>query len=295
MTKEFGKLSEFAFRDVEYYRSSDPYNTAIYHAKDRDHHFDADDKLSSAFYELLIFNYNGGDHTIYVKYPHDEYFTEISGGSGGGNGSMTHGGGKNVWKDLKYGNQKVSYFKHDTNLLLSFGEFNSSFNFLTLMGRTCSNTYEYKHSNAQSSFGLGLIKNVLSCDYLKIPQDVRNIAYACKLEKENSYILVDYPAYNFGYMSHDFYFCENGIFEKMKVTNFSRARDGGSTWITLKDKNNVEHEFFYPTSFSTDKDATWDDKKIINIKETEKDLVASFVKMLGIELEPKLEKELKEA
>lgn len=284
MEKVFGNLSEFEKRDVELFRSSDLKNTAIYFTDVRHE----DRNVASAFFEILRFGLEGGDHQVYVRFPNNDYFTEmIGGGFGSGRGSMIQAHGKNVWQD----NNKapLTVYSHDNNLVLLFGrkDWTPEFNFMTKVA-SYDKGNKFCHPYPNETFvNFSEIEKALSMKYLKIPEDVRKVEYCYKTKDViPKYYLIDYPAYNFKYENHRFFVIENDMVKQFEIKNFLRFRDGGTTIVNLLDENGVEHKFFSPqTMFPTEKElsTTFDDVEIIEATEFEK---ASLVSLLGLELEP---------
>ena len=281
MTKEFKPLSDFSNRDVEYYVSADPYNTSVYFGgRDKN----ADDKSSALYFELIRFGYQGGDNTFYLKYPGQDYFTELQGGIGSSRGSMGTGSATNPWAD-KF-NDPITLFVHDKYALISFGKYSSSFNFLQLKARKINmgSDYLYRHSAEEANFNSHLLIDPMKLNYLQLPNDIKTIAYSYKVVDENTFIVVDVPVYDFKYETHTLNVFTDGKLETMKIDKFTRFRDGGTTYIEAKDSNGIKHTMFSPTSFDKTKFPSWDNKKLVEIEE---DDLTGIVKLLGITLKEK--------
>lgn len=282
MEKVFGNLSEFEKRDVELFRSSDLKNTAIYFTDVRDE----DRNAASAFFEILRFGLEGGDHQVYIRFPNNDYFTEIiGGGMGSGRGSMIESEGENVWEDAYCMPFKI--YSHDSNLVLIMKGGISEFNFMTKVASyDKGNPFNHPYPN-ETFVNFYEIDKALSMKYLKLPESVRKIEYCYKTKDlEPTYYLIDYPAYNFKYENHRFFVIENNSEKQIEIKNFIRFRDGGTTIVNLLDENGIEHKFFSPqTMFPTDKElhSTFDDIELIEATDLEK---ASLVSLLGLELEP---------
>lgn len=282
MEKVFGNLSDFEKRDVELFRSSDLNNTAIYFTEVKD----KDRKKASAFFELLRFGLEDGDHQLYVRFPNTDYFIEmIGGGMGSGRGSMIESEGKNVWEDAYCMPFKI--YSHDSNLVLIMKGGISEFNFMTKVAHyDKGNPFNHPYPN-ETFVNFPEIEKALSMKYLKIPEDVRKVEYCYKTKDIiPKYYLIDYPAYNFKYKNHKFFVIENDAIKQFEIKNFLRFRDGGTTIVNLLDEDGVEHKFFSPqTMFPTEKElsTTFDDVELIEATEFEK---ASLVSLLGLELEP---------
>lgn len=274
MKHEFEKMSKHAHRSIEYFISADPINTAIYFG---------DNKEMPIQFEMIRFGYEFGSNEIFIKYPTDQFFTEVIGGINNSRGSMGSGNVKNPWAPSY--RSEIELHIHDTNAFISFHK--GSFNFLKLEARRQSEKkgYEFRESPFPLNFGSDHIRKILDMKYLKLPMDVRTIAYAYKVVTENVYIIVDNPTYGFSYEAHDFYVIDNGKIEKMIVKNFTRYKDGGTTHIKVEDSTGNEHLLFSPTKFGGDKKIhLWDNKPIEEIPENELEVL---IKILGLEVETK--------
>jgi len=281
--KQFGDLSEFAKRDVEFFRSSDQNETAIYFTEVEYEKR----KTAKAFFEVLRFGLDGGDHQLYVRFPNTDYFVEmIDGGFGSGRGDMLVASGKNVWKDDD--NSRITIYSHNNDLILLMGEsdFVPEFNF---MKRVASydkgNPFNQPYPN-ETFVNFKEIEEALSMKYLKIPENVRKIEYCYKTKDANpKYFVVDYPAYNFKYDNHRFFVIENENVKEFVIKSFVRYRDGGTTIITVTDENGTEHKFFSPTSLPEKTLCEkWDETELIEISENEKQKLTKF---LNLDLEQK--------
>ena len=276
--KQFGDLSEFAKRDVEFFRSSDQNETAIYFTEVEY----GNRKTAKAFFEVLRFGLGGGDHQLYVRFPNTDYFVEmIDGGFGSGRGDMLEASGKNVWKDDD--NSRITIYSHNNDLILLMGEsdFVPEFNF---MKRVASydkgNPFNQPYPN-ETFVNFKEIEEALSMKYLKIPENVRKIEYCYKTKDANpKYFVVDYPAYNFKYDNHRFFVIENENVKEFVIKSFVRYRDGGTTIITVTDENGTEHKFFSPTSLPEKTLCEkWDETELIEVSETEKQKLTKFLNL----------------
>lgn len=276
--KHFGDLSEFAKRDVEFFRSSDQNETAIYFTEVEYENR----KTAKAFFEVLRFGLDGGDHQLYVRFPNTDYFVEmIDGGFGSGRGDMLVASGKNVWKDDN--NSRITIYSHNNDLILLMGEpdFVPEFNF---MKRVASydkgNPFNQPYPN-ETFVNFKEIEEALSMKYLKIPENVRKIEYCYKTKDANpKYFVVDYPAYNFKYDNHRFFVIENENVKEFVIKSFVRYKDGGTTIITVTDENGTEHKFFSPTSLPEKTLCEkWDETELIEVSETEKQKLTKFLNL----------------
>ncbi|HWY13076.1 MAG TPA: hypothetical protein VN026_17195 [Bacteroidia bacterium] len=298
MEKQFGELSKFLTekRDVELFRSSDLNNTAIYFTEVDD---DKREK-AKAFFELLRFGLDGGDHQIYVRFPNTDYFVEmLGGGSGSVHGNMMIASGKNV-HDVYDCKDEFTIHSHDNNLLISFGTF-PRFNFMTKVAEYDKGNPFNQNYPQETFLNYEEIEKALSLKFSKLPENIRRVEYLFKTKDSKKYFVVDCPAYNFKYDNQRFRVVENDfvVIEKSKVNeypikNFVRYRDGGTTIITITDKHGVEHKLFSPQQmFDDGKNLVpkFDETELIKI-ENDTDEWQSIAKLLEIELEPKEEEEL---
>jgi hypothetical protein len=277
MEKIFENFLKFNNRPVKFYRSTDPYNTSVYFTENKNKR----DMDSKAWIDLLWFDYDGGDHQIYIKFPETDYFVEIMGGGmGSGRGNMTISSGKNVWEERDY-KQKISILRHADNLLLSMGESIPEFNFMKKIAEyDKGNKFSQSYPNEKFDNYDEIQKIIFNSRYLKIPEDIRSISYCFKTKDKSKYFLVDCPAYNFKYDNHRFFVIENKIPKQYTIKGFDRYRDGGTTFITVTDENGKDHVFFSPTFAAKDLCEKWDDTELIKVTKNEE---AKLVKLLNID------------
>ncbi len=244
MEKQFGELSEFKNRDVELYRSIDQNNVAIYFTKVNDN----ERKTAKAFFEVLIFGVESGhsSNLVYIRFPNKDYFVQMHGGYSGGRGEMRQCDFKDVLSDSY--NKNCEFYRFEQNAMLKMNSFD--FHFLTKIGSyDKGNPYNKPYSN-ETKINYDEIQKALSLKYQKIPDSIRKIAYCFKTkELIPQYILIDYPAYNISYENHRFYIIKNKVARELKIMEFLRQRDGGTTIITVIDEFGELHKFFSPTKF----------------------------------------------
>ena len=282
--KQFGDLSQFAKRDVELFRSSDQNETAIYFTELED----KQRETAKAFFEILRFGLDGGDHQLYVRFPNTDYFVEmIGGGFGSGRGDMKKASGKNVWEDKH--KAPFTIYSHNNNLIFLIGriDWTPEFNFMTRVASyDKGNPFNHPYPN-ETFVNYNEIEKSLSMKYLKIPESIRKIEYCYKTKEETpKYFVVDYPAYNFKYDNHRFFVIENEVAKEFTIKNFARYRDGGTTIITVIDENGIEHKFFSPTSLPEKTLCEkWDETELIATSETEKQKLAE---LLSLNVEPNI-------
>ena len=285
--KQFCDLSQFKQRDVELFRSSDQNETAIYFT-DVEYN---DRKKAKAYFEILRFSLDGGDHQLYVRFPNTDYFVEmIGGGLGSGRGDMKQAAGKNVWEDKD--KAPFTIYSHNKNLIFLIGrtDWTTEFNFMEKVASyDKGNKFNRPYPN-ETFVNFKEIEKALSMKYLKIPESIRKIEYCYKTKDATpKYFVVDYPAYNFKYDNHRFFVIENEIVKEFVIKNFVRYRDGGTTIITITDENGFEHKFFSPTSLPEKiLCEKWDDIELIETTEKEK---VELAKLLNLNLETDLKDE----
>ncbi len=275
--KQFGDLSQFAKRDVELYRSSDQNETAIYFTQVADN----ERKTAKAFFEILRFELDGGDHQLYVRFPNTDHFIEMSGGGfGSSRGKMAQAEGNNVWEDED--NSPFKIYSHDKNLIFLIGrmDFRPEFNFMEKVASyDKGNPFNRPYPN-ETFVNFKEIEKALSMKYLKNPESVRKIEYCFKTKGANpKYYVVDYPTYNFKYDNHRFFVIENGLVKELAIKNFVRYRDGGTTSILVIDENGTEHTFFSPTSLPKKTLCEkWDETELVETTETEEQKISELLK-----------------
>lgn len=275
--KQFSDLSDFNKRDVELFRSSDQNETAIYFTDVEDNR-----KSAKAYFEILRFGLDGGDHQLYVRYPNADYFIEmLGGGIGSGRGDMKKSTGKNVWLDKH--KMPFTVYSHKDNLIFLIGreDWLPEFNFMTKVASYYKgNPFNRPYPN-ETRINYNEIEKALTMKYLKIPESIRRIEY-CQKTKDTTpkYFVIDYPAYNFKYDNHRFFVVENDIIDEFEIKKFVRYRDGGTTIITVVDNSGNEHKFFSPTTFQTENICKkWDDVELLETTEKEKDELAKLLNL----------------
>lgn len=304
MKQEFGLIGDLLKdgRTVELFRSSDPHNTALYWT--HDHHDMTQEERNNlkATFQLIRFDYDVDKHQVYVKYPDSDHFIELFGaGMGSGRGNMMKSSGRNVW-GRKY-HKKIQVLSQDPQLLYIDDEFNSNFNFMTLIARKGKpeNSFLYRDRTGGAFFNESEFEKLSNEKYLKIPEDVRTIEYLYKTTGlvNNLTFCIHYPTYNFGYNNQVFNVIDKDSVKEYKVINFIRYKDGGTTIITVEDDKGEKHKFFSPTRLGIEHgagwkgedgkvitDVLWDDTHVLQ-KITDEKEIKSIVDLLGIELEEK--------
>lgn len=274
--KQFGLLSEFRRRDVELFRSSDRKNTGVYFL-DR-----SPEEKQEAYFELLRFEYQYGDHQLYIRFPNTDHFVEmVGGGIGSSIGNMISAKGQNPWGEEWSMNFDI--FSQANNLLFVNG---LKINFMTKVASYGKgNPYNHPFPNEKYE-NVEELEAALSMKYLKVPEHIRTISYCLKTNDERpTYFLVDCPKYNFQYSNHRFFVIkEDDTHEELKITNFVRYKDGGTTEIQLLSADNKVHSFFSPSSLGRAKQrlfSTFDRNELEEVTEEEKE---RLIRLLGIKI-----------
>jgi len=274
-----GNMAEFDERKIEVYSSMDPALTGNYFG-------DSDHKPTE--FTVVIFEYHHLHPEIFIMYPKSDFFIPLEGGFGNCRGSMCQGGGTDIIAQLvspeiidnKHYPTYVTINKHENHLFLQFGFKKGEFNFLHRVALGNMKTYD----KFIPLWNEETIENVLSKKYVKFP-DHRKIEYSYMTE-DLDLILVDYPAHQFSYEGHRFWFGNLGTgMKEGKISNFIRARDGGTTNMDITIDGTI-HKFYSPTPFNPDAKATWNGKELTDLN---KDQIELLVASLGIQLVQKTE------
>ena len=246
-------------RKVEVYRSSNIELTGQYYNR-----YYGDGEKETGFFELAFFQYEYGKSQIFIRYPHSDFFVEMTGGTGSSWGTMTSTGGRNYSEEeVSERNDKKAMFelfKHETHALLKFD--GMSFNFLTRVEEQTD------------------INEIFTRKFLPLP-DKRQIAYAY-ITSDNKYIIQDRPVTN-GVPSRTWYGSITEGLKLARIENHVVYRDGGTTYFDLI-VDGVTHKFYSPTPFDQDKKATLDGNAI---RKMDDETLRVLIVALGIELETK--------
>jgi hypothetical protein len=258
-TRPMKDMSIHSKRKIEVYRSSNPELTGEYYGKS------FKDSKEPAFFELAFFEYEWGKSQIFLRYPHTDFFIEMTGGTGSSWGNMTSTGGRNYTEEeiseTKDKKAMFELFKHDTHAMLSFSGF-VSFNFLTKVKDTA------------------ILAEVFSRKFLPLP-DKRQIVYAY-VTSDNKYIIQDRPVTN-GIPSRTWFGSITEGLKLAQIENHVTYRDGGTTYFDMI-IDGVTHKFYSPTPFNQELKATLDGNVI---KKVDDETIRVLAVALGIELETK--------
>lgn len=266
--REFSDFEKFRNRPCELFRSSDTINTKLYFtdkSKTKDDNKDY-------YFEILYFPYCRDLEridNIFIKYPEDDYFTEMEGGSlASGRGSMNTSSCINVWKEHDFENN-IKIMKHDKNLILCFDTF--EFNFMKRIGYTNGLFSEIETEEA------------LDSKYLKLPSNLHELINCLKSNEENPfYVIVYKPKYSNKYDDFEFVTIQNNEVSKFKIQKFKTYLDGGTTIINVESKKGEIFRFFSPSGFDKTKSPNFDDIVLYDVDEDEK---KQILKVLDIDFQ----------
>lgn len=275
--KKLKTLSDLKYKSVELYRSVDPKHT-------RKAFNDISEGMITEkdYIYLLIFDFKVyRNRTHYIKYPNTEHFVELTGGTGSSGGGMGSGHLQDVWNPAL--NVNITFKKQDTSLLLEFGRIMPDFNFLELIGRSTESEWKFKDSSFPPNIGKKNLAKALKQKYIILPEDIRYICHMNKTKGDDpTFIVVDRSEFNYWDSPVNFRTITNNVVKSWEVVNHQVYRDGGTTYYYVKDDNGVEKTFFSPAFFrsgNSKKEATWDDKEIVNISKEEKANLVDFLKI----------------
>ena len=266
--REFSDFEKFRNRPCELFRSSDTINTKLYFtdkSKTKDDNKDY-------YFEILYFPYCRDLEridNIFIKYPEDDYFTEMEGGShGSSRGNMETSSCINVWKEHDF-EKKIKIMKHDKNLIISLDSL--EFNFMKRIGYTNGLFSEIETDEA------------LDSKFLKLPSNLHELRYCLKSKEENPfYVIVYKPKYSNKYDDYEFVTIQNNEVYKFKIQKFESYRDGGTTIINVESKKGEIFRFFSPSGFDNTKSPNFDDIVLYQVEEDEK---KQILKVLDIDFE----------
>jgi len=270
MEKKYANLSEFTNRDIELFRSSDKPKTLQYFFNRNNN-----ENIDSPYFDLIRFKLEGGNHCIYIKYPNTNFFFEMYNGyNGSGRGDMLTAKGENPWLvDYK----KDFIIKSQNNdLILILESSGLEFNFMKKIAYYNKANPFNKQNPYETKYNMEEITNTLKFNYLKLPH-INIITYFLKTNEETpKYFIVDHPKYNFSYETHRFFIIENNIIKQLKIQEFMRYRDGGTTIINTIDENNTKNVFFYPTAFDRNLSPKWNDTTLYEVPDNEKENILTI-------------------
>jgi hypothetical protein len=216
-------------------------------------------------FQLVYFPDRIHNSNIYVKYPDNPFFIELP------HISMNSGGGS-------YGTGIDPYSGCEIDVIIK-GE--------NAVIRSSRHIQFFKHT--------GDVNKVYHEYYLEIPP-VYKSEYVLDISSLNifdkyQYLLIARPVHNYEYGKVKAYFVnENGQHIELDISDFSRARDGGTTWIDLicpwnpitQDQDNISFKLFVPTPFKEERICKLNDEVVQLIKS--KKVENQYVNELGDKL-----------
>ena len=179
-------------------------------------------------YELLVFDYLGGNSIIFIKGGRDENWIETTVSSGGASGTKRSFSGENVFGTY---NKEIILYVHGEMALIKTG-LSMDFNFLFKRNYKISDNLEY----------LPLPNRLTSYRNLIMPN-----GEICIMAREDH--IVDYK-------THIWIGQINGSMRKQVIEDELKYRDGGTTYITTN-----EGQFYFETPFNKNPKKTWISKQ----------------------------------
>ena len=258
-------MSIFKGREIKHFKSYDPHLTQQYHGHR--------DKNEPAVYELVMMNWVHGSPQYLIKYPYTDFFVELPGAGASVRGVHQRIVCKNPigdWVSPYYYQgeldpKEVEILRFGSRVLLTVNKFDHDF-----------------LDEVQDT-------NVTELEYVKIP-DFRTISYAFYSTKYGKYLIVDQSEFNFSYEGMRAHWGSSP--EKMKevkIENFARYRDGGTTLFSFTDDGET-YEFFSPSPFDSSKQyTTLNETVLVKLDENHK---KSYMKSLNLLTLKKSENEL---
>ncbi len=283
----FGNMEEFRGSSVEVYQSCNPKLTGKYFGnRNRD-------EETPAILEIVIFGFDSKKEVneIFIRFPNSDIYIPIIGGFGFCRGSMREGGGRNIIGEIidpkirknRKGIEKqfmdyITINVHETELFLQFGYKEGEFNFLK---RVAFHNLSQWDKSIKSSNNENILNEFYSRKYLKSP-DFRSIGYGFITEQKD-FIITDQSKYNFQYETIRCWYGNLSSMKEGKITNFARYRDGGTTTFDVL-IDGITYNFFSPTPFDKDAKATWNNKEIIKLDETQIAVLLGVLQIQGIDI-----------
>lgn len=245
--------------------------------------------------EIVVFGYdlkNSGDRSeVFLKVPGSGVYIEMHGGGSSSGGGKTSRHIRNMveeWLEPFLINELL--VKRDLRFFTA-GEDAFLLDLIDhwFMERIAhDNDPERTYPSSPESFGIRHINTVLNSEYVPLPER-RTIAYAYETYNRNI-ILVDQSVSKFSYEGMRCWYGYRNSMKEVKMENFARYRDGGTTHFEFE-LDGQSHRFFHPTSLSggNGKVPTFDEIEMFEIEDDEKR--RNLARELNINLEPKLYKD----
>lgn len=279
---EFEKIpmSSLGDKGVKIYRSNPEITRKYFGNRDYD----------PCVFELVVLNYKYGEPEIFLQLPYADCYIELVKHGEGSRGMMSRASLGNPIGDLingfyfdgKLSPEKFTLYTTDENAMIDLGV--SDFIFLEKVAERINPLHGRSLDNVEGS---GIILDEMTAKYYaKIP-DLRRVAYHC-ISQNDDEIIVDQSAHNFTYEGMRAWYRKGyqNTFTEVKIENFVRYRDGGTTLFNFEYHGN--HESFYPSRLGeSDRKAMLDE---IILNDMHSDVTRSLCDTLGIMLEPLYEK-----
>ena len=270
-------------REVEIYRSSDPTITGEYFQNDNS---------DFGFFELVLFKYSFGKNELFLRYPGQNYFIELLGSFSSMNGSMCSGTSRNIineiiapfysykHKEKVIQKENIEIYKQENDCMLKFS--GSSFNFLSRIAYSLDiNKYEDVDKRILNQASIDEIYNR---EYVAIP-DLKRIEYGIETPK-GEYFIVVASAYNYSYNLKAYLGYSSSQMQEVKIINFQRFRDGGTTKFDIEIDGIIHHHFHSPVNLGKEKPPIqWDGNECSNLGE---ETLKGLAEVLNIPLEHKV-------
>ena len=275
-------------REVRIYRTSNPQLV--------DRFMVLGGKVEDPYFEVVEFGYDFKNSNqlseYFIKFPGVDLYIELMNQGGSEHGQFKKKRLRNPVQEqirpLVIDGELIPetldlYLTHDAALLSE--KIGTDFLFLKSVAYKKDQGGRYNFQAEDVEFGERYVNQMLNSHFVKLP-DLRGISYAYKTSI-GEYLIVDHSAFNYTYEGLRCWFGKPGEMVQVKIENFGRMRDGGTTMFEFEHEGK-KHKFFSPSGLSmTTKVTTLDDVSMYQPIETD---LANRVKELGINLQPKTRK-----
>ena len=273
-------MSSLGDRGVKIYRSNPEITRKYFGNRDYD----------TCIFELVVFNYAYGQPEVFLQLPYAEFYIELVKNGESSRGMMSRASLGNPIGDLingfyyegKLSPEKFTLYQTDETTMIDLGV--SDFIFLNKVAERINPLHGRSLDSIEGNESV--INEMFSKNYVKIP-NLRRIAYSCSAANGDE-IIVDQSAYNFTYEDMRAWYRKGyqREFTEVKIENFVRYRDGGTTMFNFE--HHGKHEFFYPSRLGENsRRATLDGNVLQEVSIFDTNLLCD---KLGIMLEPLYEK-----
>lgn len=273
-------MSDFKDIGVKIYRSNVKQTTKYFAGW----HY-GKEETEECFFELVMFDYRYARPQMFLRCPYTDFYVELTTGGMSGRGGMIKQGLNNPIGDIidgfyyegKLVPEKFTLYGCDDNIMV---DFDYDHVFFELVAELVGSIHGRSMDNITK--GDNVIAEMLTKQYVKIPE-LRKVVYSYHNDNDDT-LIVDQAAHNFTYEGMRCWYRKGkNKIQLVKIEDFQRYRDGGTTTFTFKDNEGIKHEVFIPSSFKKDVCATLDETKL---KELSEAYVNYLVEHLGIKLEP---------